>query len=73
METIRQQDKFYMAKKYLKKPIPIHAIQVFDDFTVETLEGKMIGRSGDYLIRGIKGELYPCAKSIFEESYEAIK
>lgn len=27
---------------------------------------------GDYIIKGIKGEVYPCAKQVFEESYEII-
>ena len=37
---------------------------------VLTLEGSMTGRIGDYLIRGVRGEHYFCAKDIFEESYE---
>jgi hypothetical protein len=39
--------------------------------TIKTLEGHMIGHEGDYLIKGVKGELYPCRKDIFEETYEA--
>lgn len=35
-----------------------------------TLEGKMIGNLGDYLIRGIKGEFYPCKPDIFAATYE---
>lgn len=41
-----------------------------DSFEVETAEGLMMGSQGDYLIRGIRGELYPCKKDIFEETYE---
>ena len=37
---------------------------------INTLEGKMTASQGDYIIRGIKGELYSCKKEIFEESYE---
>ena len=37
---------------------------------VYTLEGTMTGAVGDYLIRGIKGEFYFCAKDIFEQTYE---
>ena len=33
----------------------------------------MKGKAGDYLIEGIKGELYPCDKEIFKETYEKIK
>ena len=40
-----------------------------EDFEVETLEGTMRGKSGDYLCRGIHGELWPVAKDIFELTY----
>ena len=39
---------------------------------VLTLEGTMTGAVGDYLIKGVRGEHYFCAKDIFEETYEAI-
>ena len=58
------------AQEYVKKRIPIKAIQINAPFRVQTLEGTMHGEPGDYLIQGIRGELYPCAKDIFEESYE---
>ena len=41
--------------------------------TIETLEGDMKAHEGDYIIKGIKGELYPCRKDIFEETYEEVK
>jgi hypothetical protein len=43
-----------------------------DHCKIRTLEGVMIGWMGDYIIRGIKGEIYPCRKDIFEESYEEV-
>jgi len=39
---------------------------------VYTLEGTMTGAMGDYLIKGVRGEFYFCAKDIFEETYEAV-
>lgn len=42
-------------------------------FTVKTLEGNMIAGAGDYVIRGIEGEFYPCRQSIFEATYEALR
>lgn len=42
------------------------------EFTVYTLEGKMKGKSGDYLIIGIEGENYPCDKNIFEKLYRMV-
>jgi len=38
---------------------------------VHTLEGDMRADLGDYIIRGVKGELYPCKPDIFEATYEA--
>lgn len=37
---------------------------------IETLEGRMIARPGDWIIRGIKGEYYPCKPDIFSATYE---
>ena len=59
-------------KLYRKKPLEIRAREMTEDFVVETLEGTMKGNAGDYLIRGIKGEEYPCQKDIFEASYELV-
>lgn len=39
---------------------------------IETLEGKMRVEVGDYIIRGVKGELYPCKPDIFVDVYEAL-
>lgn len=45
---------------------------VCDQFYINTLEGKMILRNGDWVIKGVKGEFYPCHPEIFEETYEAV-
>lgn len=37
---------------------------------IRTLEGVMVGQSGDWIIRGVAGELYPCKPDIFEKTYE---
>ena len=36
---------------------------------IYTLEGKMSASVGDYIIKGVRGEFYPCRKDIFEETY----
>lgn len=41
-----------------------------DDFTVFTLEGFKPLPEGYWIIKGIKGEFYPCAPDIFEATYE---
>ena len=45
----------------------------FQQWRIETLEGAMLAKNGDYLIKGVHGEIYPCKKEIFEESYEIVK
>ncbi len=40
---------------------------------IETLEGDMDVSVGDYVIRGIQGELYPCKPDIFEQTYQPLK
>lgn len=39
---------------------------------IETLEGKMTVTIGDYIIKGVKGEFYPCKPDIFEITYESV-
>lgn len=40
--------------------------------SIETLEGEMRVSPGDWIIRGVKGELYPCKPDIFDMTYEAV-
>lgn len=44
-----------------------------DNIIIPTLEGDMKANSGDYIIKGVKGEFYPCRKDIFEETYETAR
>jgi hypothetical protein len=37
---------------------------------VRTLEGTRVANPGDWIIRGVQGEFYPCKDSIFKETYE---
>lgn len=37
---------------------------------IRTLEGVMTAQRGDWIIRGVKGEIYPCKPDIFEATYE---
>jgi len=40
---------------------------------IPTLEGDMMAMPGDWIIRGIKGELYPCKPDIFAATYEPVE
>jgi hypothetical protein len=39
---------------------------------IETLEGTMCANEGDYIIKGVRGEFYPCKPDIFELTYEKV-
>jgi len=44
-----------------------------DCFYIETLEGDMKVSDGDWVIKGVRGEFYPCKPDIFEATYEEAK
>jgi len=60
-------------KEAIKKPIPVKCVQINEPFEVETMEGVMKGKKGDWLMCGIHGEMYPCDQEIFEKTYSIIQ
>ena len=54
------------------KDIYNHLVFTQDEISIETLEGVMNASLGDYIIRGIRGEYYPCKPDIFEQTYEIV-
>ena len=44
-----------------------------EKLVIRTLEGEMTADQGDWIIKGIRGELYPCKPDIFEATYEPVK
>ena len=40
---------------------------------IGTLEGSMTANAGDYIIKGIAGEIYPCKPEIFEQTYDLVE
>lgn len=53
----------------IDRPIKI----VGSSLMISTLEGDMKASIGDYVIKGVQGELYPCKPDIFEQTYEALE
>lgn len=47
-------------------------VRTSEGIVIPTLEGEMIASPGDWIIKGIKGEFYPCKPDIFEATYEAV-
>lgn len=41
-------------------------------FVIVTLEGEMAASRGDFIIKGVSGEFYPCKPDIFEKTYERV-
>ncbi len=58
----------------------LRAMEGFDEvhtseggvLTIYTLEGTHRAKVGDYIIKGVRGEFYPCKADIFEETYEKV-
>ena len=57
-------------------PVPASGVSI-DAATgfmvIATLEGVMQVKLGDYVIRGVKGEFYPCKPDIFDATYELVE
>ncbi len=47
-----------------------HLVFATDSVHITTLEGTMRAEKGDWIIRGVHGELYPCKPDIFDATYE---
>ncbi|EPL1953331.1 TPA: hypothetical protein I8627_002156 [Citrobacter freundii] len=43
-----------------------------NEMLIQTLEGTMTASAGDYIIRGVNGEHYPCKPDIFDKTYEPV-
>lgn len=64
-------DNFYEICDFVGKTLkPTPGLNA--SFLIETLEGEMQANLSDYIIKGIRGEFYPCKPDIFEQTYEAV-
>lgn len=45
----------------------------FQELKIVTLEGVMTAQKGDFIIKGVSGELYPCKPAIFHKTYDAVE
>jgi hypothetical protein len=60
------------AGKEYRKTATVWAVQMAQDFEVQTLEGTHRGRAGDWLAQGPAGERWPIKREIFEATYEPV-
>jgi hypothetical protein len=56
------------GKHWIKPPL-----RAVVGMTIETLEGTMGAKFGDFIIRGVKGEFYPCKPDIFAATYDPVE
>ena len=59
----RIQDRFHDLEKNCE----------LNGLEIETLEGTMKANKGDYIIKGVQGEFYPCKPDIFHKTYEKVE
>ncbi|MGD9381622.1 MAG: hypothetical protein PVI03_04185 [Candidatus Thorarchaeota archaeon] len=59
--------------KFVKIPVVVEAFMTRKVLYIKTLEGVMKANRGDWIIKGIAGEIYPCKHSIFEKTYQKVK
>jgi hypothetical protein len=79
IEAFRLTDNFadepeWFEAKHYEHAAETERVVLFDDgsVSIKTLEGVMIARPGDWIIRGVQGELYPCKPDIFATTYEPV-
>lgn len=51
----------------------ISFLDLKDKMVCHTLEGDMVADKGDWIIKGVKGEIYPCKPDIFEMTYDKVE
>lgn len=61
-----------VALAFKKKPIPVEAVQIDEEETIDTLEGKMTGNPGDWKVTGTEDEQWFIKKDIFKKTYEPL-
>lgn len=67
---MKYSDKLW--QDYRTTPVVVQAYRTDVEVEINTLEGTMIANPGDWIIRGINDELYPCKPDIFEKTYEKV-
>lgn len=82
IEAIQYNGKNYSEIKKLSKSREIVQPPVLEPskrnpsgeyLQIKTLEGVMTASNGDWIIKGVSGEIYPCKPDIFKKTYEAVE
>ncbi len=62
-----------MSTSVIGRNACVKDVQEEKGLIIQTLEGDMKASFGDYIIKGVNGEFYPCKPDIFEKTYEIVK
>lgn len=66
-ETMSEIKEWCGGKTWSRPPM-----RAVTGITIPTMEGDMNASFGDWIIKGVNGEFYPCKPDIFEKTYEAV-
>ena len=66
-DEVKELDKSSHNKEYRK------IFHMKNNLKIRTIEGDMMAVFGDWIIRGVKGELYPCKPDVFDKTYDIVK
>lgn len=71
----QEEDPEWIVEAMQADPWRARIIQLNDEIMLEifTLEGRMCANVGDYVIKGVQDEIYPCKPDIFEQTYEKVE
>lgn len=76
VEAVRyRNDLIYPMDGWVEKALDSGVLRrdEYNNAVVKTLEGDMTVANGDYIIKGVQGEIYPCKPEIFERTYERVE
>jgi hypothetical protein len=73
MQLENTKESFEEAYKWIGENVELTWATDGSFINIKTLEGVHQARVGDYIIKGVKGEFYPCKPDIFEMTYEEVK
>jgi hypothetical protein len=71
-DCIKFVDEIDMSTNIIGRNACIKSVLDVGGLAIETLEGTMKASFGDFIIKGVNGEFYPCKPDIFEKTYEEI-
>jgi hypothetical protein len=71
VEALQYDGANHEALKNFMGTLRVHPIH--ENPVIGTLEGDMLVATGDFVIKGVKGEFYPCKPDIFAATYEEVR